>query len=191
MPTQYFSATAESAQNVTQGLAQQFESKGYTVVGADRAQSAAQSAGLGPSTHYADRVAVQFGRAAGADLVVYPRLLAVGVPMANAGGGNAGGGTGLLAPAAVILLRVNNVHTGANIYCRQIGHEFRGEVMAAPGATTVTLPPPVATATASEVTDLYFQRVQNSPMETSRASRNTGGGGGMGGGMGRPRGRRR
>jgi hypothetical protein len=121
MPSLYFSAEAESADNVTRGIAQQFEGQGYTVVGADQARSAFESAGLNRTTHYADREALRFGRAAGAQLVAYPRLLGVGIPFAGAN-------QGFLEPAAVILLRVLNVRTGRPIYARQISHEFTADV---------------------------------------------------------------
>ena len=50
MPAQYFSATAESAQNLTQGLQQEFESKGYTVVPQDKSNSTFQSEGRTPTS---------------------------------------------------------------------------------------------------------------------------------------------
>src|SRR5438045_680003 len=81
MPAQYFSADAESARNVTEGLRTRFESQGYTVIPMDRAQATWSSMGLAPNEHYADRVAVKFGQSIGADLVAYPRLLAVGIPI--------------------------------------------------------------------------------------------------------------
>src|SRR5688500_8670160 len=84
MPTQYFSADAESAKNVTRGLAAQWERQGYSVVAQDRSDSTFQSLGLHSSVHYADRVAARFGRSIGADLVAYPRLLAVGLPVSSA-----------------------------------------------------------------------------------------------------------
>ena len=160
MPTLYFSATQQSADNVTQGLRERFEQQGYTVTGADRATSAFQAAWLDRRTHYADSAAIRFGQQAGADLVAYPRLLAVGMPMAGAG-------QSALQPNAVILLRILNVHTKAAIYARQIGHEFSAE---AQGGMEFNLPQPVATATAAEVTDNYFARIRNSPAERRRAS---------------------
>src|SRR6478672_5629258 len=83
LPAHYFSADAQSAQALTRGLAEQFEAHGYTVVPADRARAAFGSLGLQPNRHYADQVALRFGRKVGADLVVYPRLLALGVPAAS------------------------------------------------------------------------------------------------------------
>jgi hypothetical protein len=163
MPAGYFAADETSANNLTEGLAREFEGKGYTVIGADRAQSTFQSMTLNRNTHYADRVALRFGREMGADLVAYPRLLAVGIPMAN---GAAVQGT-LFEPAAVVHLRVLNVRTGAPIYFRQIGHEFRTDQQV---AGDFNLPGPIATAAAGEVTQMYFERVAGSRQET-RAGR--------------------
>ncbi len=173
MPAQYFSADAASAANLTRSLTQQYEQQGYTVIAADKAESAWQSMSLSPSTHYPDRVAVRFGRSAGADLVAYPRLLALGIPAVNGETPI----TGLLEPAAVVHLRVMNVHSGGNIYFRQIAHEFRSDASGATttnnGTTTVqtptfTLPEPVAMAAANEVSGMYFQRVAGSRQEFRR-----------------------
>jgi hypothetical protein len=160
MPSQYFAAAEQSAANVTQGLVEQFEGRGYSVVPMDRSRSVFQDLGLSLTSHYADAVALRFGRQAGADLVAYPRLLAVGVPFAAATEGS------LLEPAAVFHLRVLNVHTGAPIYFRQIGHNF-----SAPPVEDVdafVLPQPVATATAQDVLEVYFRTVAGSARETRR-----------------------
>lgn len=161
MPTQYFSADAESAENVTRGLAAQWERQGYTVIGHDRAQSTFQSLNLGSSQHYADAVARRFGRSIGSDLVAYPRLLAVGLPLSSAASGS------LMAPEAVLHLRVINVRTGAPIYFRQIGHEFRTDAPVSADAR-FSLPEPVATATAQEASGQYFERVAGSRQEFGR-----------------------
>jgi hypothetical protein len=155
MPTLYFSADPASADNVTNGLVQQFEGQGYSVTPMDKSKSAFQAAGLQPSRHYADSEAIKFGRSVGSQLVAYPRLLAVGVPYAGEGA--------FAQPNAVILLRVVNVRTGRAIYARQIGHEFRADPPA-PGET-FTLPQPVATATAEAVLQQYFQRIKGSRLE--------------------------
>jgi hypothetical protein len=160
MPSQYFSATAESADALTQGLSQQFEGKGYTVVDPGKARSTFQSLNLGTSQHYADREALRFGRSIGSDLVAYPRLLAVGIPAAATQGT-------LLEPAAVIHLRVLNVHTGGAIYFRQIAHEFN--VDASPSGGTFNLPGPIATAGAGEVLEIYFRTIAGSRRETRGA----------------------
>jgi hypothetical protein len=159
MPTQYFSADAESAQNVTQGLVQQYEGQGYTVLPMDRARSTFEQMGLHPQTHYADAVAVRFGRSLGADLVAYPRLLVVGIPIVSEQPVDAR----ISRPAAVMHLRVLNVHTGQPIYFRQIAHEFTVE---RPDPTAeFVLPEPVATATAADVTQIYFQMVAGTRQE--------------------------
>lgn len=160
MPTQYFSATAESAENITKGLAEQWEAQGYSVMDQSKSNSTFQTLGLGSSQHYADSVALKFGRSLGSDLVAYPRLLAVGTPLANVAAGS------FMEPETVLHLRVLNVKTGAPIYFRQIGHEFRtdsGMTMSA-----FVLPQPVATATAQEITGQYFQRVAGSRQEFGR-----------------------
>jgi hypothetical protein len=170
MPTQYFSADAESAQNVTQGLREQFERQGYTVLPADRVQSAWSTMNLGPSTHYPDRTAVRLGRTVGADLVAYPRLLAVGLPINAQATGTNGGKSDMIEPAAVIHLRVLNTHSGTPIYFNQIAHEFTTD---APTnvASDFRLPQPVAVATATEVTAGYFQRVAGSRQESRMSGR--------------------
>lgn len=156
LPTLYFSAEPQSADNISTSIVSQFEGQGYTVQPLDKSRDTAQSQGIQPSRHYADSVALKFGRAMGAELVVYPRLLAVGIPYANAA-------TGAFAePTAVILLRVVNVRTGRAIYARQIGHEFRADP---PSSTTFVLPQPVADATATEVLTEYFQRIKGSRLE--------------------------
>ena len=156
MPTGYFAADAASAENVTRALAEQYERQGYTVVSADRTASAAQ--GISQTMHHPDSTAVRFGRAAGADLVAYPRLLALGIPAAN----NSTAGT-LLEPNAVLHLRVINVHSGQNIYFRQIAHEYRADRPLA--SRDFNLPQPIASSTAGEVSSMYFERVAGSRQE--------------------------
>src|SRR5687768_2453195 len=69
MPTQYFSAPADGAAVVTRGLAEQFDRNGYRVLPLGRSRSTFLQMQLSPRRHYADRVAVRFGRRMGADLV--------------------------------------------------------------------------------------------------------------------------
>ena len=161
MPTQYFSASSESAANVTRGLASQWERQGYSVLPQERSDAKFQGMGLNPSMHYADRVAAKFGRSIGADLVAYPRLLAVGQPFNGPTSG------WMAAPEAVLHLRVINARTGWPIYFRQIGHEFRSDAEILADAR-FTLPEPVATAAAEEVSGQYFQRVAGSRQEMRR-----------------------
>jgi hypothetical protein len=162
MPTQYFSATADSAQAVTDGLTSQFEGRGYAVMAADKSRSTFQSLNLDPSTHYADSVALRYGRSMGADLVAYPRLLATGIPLANPRETPGG----FLVPNAILHLRVLNVHTGRPIYFRQIHHDFSAGSDVA--STDFNLPQPVATATAEDATGQYFERVAGSRQEITK-----------------------
>lgn len=155
MPAQYFSADPSSAQNLTQGLIQQFGPQGYRVMPIQRSRSTFQAMGLQPNRHYPDRVALRFGRRMGADLVAYPRLLVLGTP-ATAPSGSA------VAPAAVVHLRVLNARTGRPVFFRQIAHEFQTPRM---GGQGFTLPQGVATAAAAEVTQRYFARVAGSRQE--------------------------
>lgn len=159
MPTQFFAADAGSADNVTRGLTRQYEGQGYQVMAAERSNSTFQGMGLNASMHYADRVAVKFGRQMGADLVAYPRLLAVGLPITNPDLKSSES----MQPAAVAHLRVINVHTGQAIYFRQIAHDFT--VDAPMVAADFRLPEPIAISTADEVTQMYFQRVAGSRQE--------------------------
>ena len=172
MPAQYFSADADSAKNLTNGLSQQFSGQGYQVIDMDKANQTWSSLGLDPSTHYADAVALKFGRSAGTDLVAYPRLLALGLPYAS--NTTSGNSSDMIAPAAVVLLRVLNVHTGQAIYARQIGHEFVTDAGTMVAANDFHLPEPVATATATDVTANYFERVAGSRQEFRRAPSTSG-----------------
>lgn len=159
MPTQYFSADAGSAERVTRALAEQYERQGYRVMPMDRAQSAFESLGLQPSRHYADRTALSFGRKMGADLVAYPRLLAMGIPAAA-------NPDSPLTPEAVLHLRVLNVHSRNPIYCRQIGHPLGSDLASA--AEEFRLPAGEATMAANKVTSNYFGRVAGSRQEFRR-----------------------
>ena len=152
LPAGYFAADQASADRFQEGLRAAYENQGYRVVDAG---DAATAAGYSRNMHYPDRVAVQIGRRAGADLVVYPRLLALGIPLA------ANDRSGLQ-PEAVVHVRVMNVHTGNNIYFRQVGHEFVVDQV----AENFALPQPIATASAQEVTGMYFDRVAGSRQET-------------------------
>jgi len=161
MPAQFYSADAESAKQITNGLREVYERQGYDVLPADASRDAFRGMGLGRHQHYPDRVAVKFGRRMGADLVAYPRLLAVGLPLTENRPRN-------LRPEAVLHLRVLNSHTGRAIYFRQVAHPFT------PGgdrlAGDYTLPRNAADRTASKAASLYFSRVAGSRQE-ARGSR--------------------
>lgn len=161
LPAQYFAADPQSAENLTMGLVEQFESQGYSVMPMDRVQTAAQAIGYEPNRHYPDQVAVRIGRRLNAELVAYPRLLALGIPMAAETPAE-----GLLTPAAVVHLRVLNTRTGRPVYFRQIGHEFNA---AGSIASEFSLSSTVAMAAAQEVTQRYFARVAGSREEIGRA----------------------
>jgi hypothetical protein len=153
LPAQYFAAEPDSAKNITQGLVDQFQRQGYEV-------KIYEPTGWNASQHYADRQVLEMAQGAGTDLVAYPRLLALGLPL-----NNPGTGPGMVEPSAVIHLRVLNVRSGYPIYFRQVGHEYRLDMPPARLAG-FSLPQPVATATAAEVTSLYFERVAGSRQES-------------------------
>jgi hypothetical protein len=161
MPTQYFSADAQSADNVTRGLAEQFAKGNYRVLPQDRSQAAFDAMNLSLTRDIGDPQILAFGRSAGTDLVAHPQLLAVGLPFARTTSAGS-------VPKAVLYLRVLNVHTGRALYTRQIAYEFNAE---GPTPTDFQLPQEVATATANEVSQLYFQRVAGSREEIGRPSR--------------------
>jgi hypothetical protein len=160
MPAQYFSADEQSAEQVTQALAQEFERQGYHVVPLEQAREAFQAMGLGRSQDIGDKTILAFGRRVRAGLVAHPQLMAVGIPAA-AGSDLAGNYT----PAAVLYLRVMNVPRKAAIYTRQIGYEFQAE---RPLGSEFTLPQTIASAAATQVTSRYFERVAGSRQEYRR-----------------------
>jgi hypothetical protein len=160
MPTQYFSADAQSADRVTTGLVDQFRGHGYAVIPMERARATFAAMKLDPSRHYGDAVALQFGRRIGSDLVAYPSLLALGTPAT--GSNTPPEATSL---GAVVHLRVLNPRTGKTIYTRQIRHRFE---VADTGDARVTLPTADADAAAREVTSNYFERIAGSREEIGR-----------------------
>jgi hypothetical protein len=160
VPTPFFEADAESARNVTRALAEEFRARGYTVVPMDRAEAAFQRLGLDAKQGFSDAMALRFGRSLGADLVAYPRLLSVGLPASRRITEEEQPN-----PAATVLLRVLNVHSGAAIYARQIRRSFPGD--RSPGGE-FHLAPSDARAVVAEVTQGYFQRVAGSRQEYHR-----------------------
>lgn len=160
MPTQYFSANEQSAENVTQSLVQQFGSRGYRVVPMERARQTFQEMGFSLTRDIGDREILQFGRRIGADLVGHPQLLAMGIPMA--GDIAASGG---FTPHAVLYLRVLNTQTGKALYTRQVGQEIPEK---RPLGSGFTLSESTATAVADKVSRGYFERVAGSRQEYDR-----------------------
>jgi hypothetical protein len=160
MPTQYASADASSADRVTDSLVAQFQSHGYRVIPMEKARATFAAMKLDPSRPYGDSVALQFGRRLGAELVAYPSLLALGVPVPS---GRAATDAGPL--SATVHLRVINTGTGKTIYTRQVRHHFE----ASPGeGARVSLPAADAAAVASDVTSNYFERVAGSREEIGK-----------------------
>jgi hypothetical protein len=124
MPTQYFAADAESAAHLTDGLLAEFGQQGYILLPSDCTKAVASAMELRSDRHYADAVPLEFGKRLQADLVVYPRLLALAPSPSD------GTGEKKLRGSALILLRVLNVHTRRAIYAQQLRYEFEDE----PGA---------------------------------------------------------
>jgi hypothetical protein len=161
MPAQYMAADARSAHVVTNELAYQFVTRGYSVVTNGQSQATFRAMRLQPDRPYGDPVAAQFGRRLGADLVVYPQLLAVGTPY-----GRPGASARLAESGAVLHLRVVSARTGRRLYSRQVRQPFLpGD--SSEGAAAVTHPQAVALAT--RTTGLYFQRVAGSREELHNA----------------------
>src|SRR3954451_5229010 len=79
LPAVYFSADAVSAARLTDGLREEMSSRGWKVVPAAASAAAASAVGFAPRTQQPDAKALEFGRRLKADVVVYPRLLALGV----------------------------------------------------------------------------------------------------------------
>lgn len=161
MPAQYYSADAASARKVTEGLREVYERQGYAVLPAERSANVFRSMKLARGKHYPDWVAVRFGRKLGADLVAYPRLLAVGLPMTETRQPR-------LRPEAVLHLRVVNAHTGRAIYFRQVAQPFGHGGSRLAG--DYTLPRNAADRTAAKAASMYFDRVAGSRQE-KRGSR--------------------
>ena len=159
MPAQYYSADAASAKKVTEGLRAVYERQGYEVLSAERSANAFRNMHLTRGKHYPDKVATRFGRKMGADLVAYPRLLAVGLPITD-------NKPARIRPEAVLHLRVLNAHTGRAIYFRQVAQPF-----GTPGGRLsgdFTLPKNAASRTAAKAAGMYFERVAGSRQEARK-----------------------
>ena len=155
LPAGYFSADQTSANRVTKGLRGAFQNQGYRVVEPERASVAAANSGINRRQHYSDREVLRVGRRLGADLVAYPRVLALGLGV-NARGEDEP------APEAVVLLRVIDVRTGRAVYARQVGEEADLEQ----SGRRLVLEQGAASATASAAARPYFQRVAGTRQET-------------------------
>src|SRR5438034_477866 len=81
LPAQYFKADAQSADNVTRALVEQFRDERYNVIPMDRSQRVFQSLGFRRTTAISDTQLRQLGRRIGADLVARPQLIGVGIPL--------------------------------------------------------------------------------------------------------------
>jgi hypothetical protein len=160
MPTQYFSATQQSADNVTQALVQQYARQGYTVISRDRSRATFRAMGLNRETDFGDPTIARFGHRLGADLVAHPQLLASAVPADRSGAMGR-----MFPPSAVLYLRVVNARSGKGIYTRQVSY---GVPDARPVAGMYALPPTAATAAVNQLTSHYFERVAGSRQEYGR-----------------------
>jgi hypothetical protein len=152
IPAQYFSADADSAGKLTDAVRQDFSSKGWNVLPQDTVRTAWDGMGLKNGVHYPDRTAIELGQKLSADLVVYPRLLALGIPIPAS---NAIPST--LQPAAVVHIRVMNVKRNRAIYFNQIAQEYTlGEPFT---VAQFQLPGAVAQQASSKALVGFFERV--------------------------------
>jgi hypothetical protein len=157
VPAQYMSADAASAHAVTNELAYLYGRRGYRVIPRPEASAAFADMGLDPKRPYSDAVAAKFGRRMGATLVVYPQLLAAGLPHSSSARAADGGGGG-----AVLHLRVVNTRTGRRLYSRQVRQPYH---RTARSVASAPVPRATAGALANRTSALYFQRVAGSRQE--------------------------
>ena len=122
IPAQWYAADEESAQRLTEGIRKEFATRGWDLLPEEAVRSAAAAMRLKNGSLYSDATLIRLGRSARADLVVYPRLLALGAPVAASSAKVAG-----IASAAVVLVRVIDVKGKRALYCNQISHEFKRE----------------------------------------------------------------
>jgi hypothetical protein len=158
MPTQYFSADAQSAKLVDNELAYQFGYRGYSVVPMAKSRATFQGMGLQPNRSYSDAVAAKFGRRLGARVVAYPQLLSAALPSVKHAGSAAERDSG-----AVLFLRVVNAQTGQRLYAREVEAPYPAAAAIAVAGPAV--PRSVASALATRTTNFYFQRVAGSREE--------------------------
>jgi hypothetical protein len=129
MPALYFSADAASAARLTDGLREEMRARGWTVVSPAESAAAASAIGLPPRTSQPDWMALEFGHRLNADLVLYPRLLAIGA-------GISGPSPVQPDPAAVVLLRILDVRGGRSVYSRQVAYPLKRVARPAEGAAS-------------------------------------------------------
>ena len=149
IPAQWYSADAESAQRLTEGIRNDFVARGWDLVPEETVRNAAQTMGLKNGIHYPDETIMRLGRSLHVNLVVYPRLLALGVPVAAATPD-----VRLIDPAAVVHVRVLDVTRKRALYCNQIAHEFNGDGMV--DLRAFALPAPECRAAATEALGGFF-----------------------------------
>jgi len=157
MPALYFSADATSAAVFTEGLRQEMRDRGWQVSSSTASAAAAQAVGLRSRVHQPDWKAVAFGRQLKADVIVYPRLLALGVGV--------GGPSDVCPdPAAVLLLRVLDARTGRCLYSRQVAYPVKELVRKSTDPLeTFTLTAETGHAAAVAALAGFRQRPQASP----------------------------
>src|SRR4051794_5207330 len=122
IPAQWFTADAESAQRLTEGIRRDFASRGWRVLSDTTVQTAAGAMGLKNGVHYPDAAILHLGRTLHADVVVYPRLLTMGLPVTALSAQ-----ARIMDPAAVLHVRVLDVTRKQAVYCNQVAHPFNGD----------------------------------------------------------------
>ncbi len=123
LPAQAFSADAESAARLTDGVRHGFAARGWKVIAPERVAEAWRALGMQDRVHYTDTAILRVGRKLGVDLVVYPRLLVLGLPVATAL--KAGGARQPWAPSAVVHVRVLDGRQGRPLFHNQVEHAYR------------------------------------------------------------------
>jgi len=158
IPAQWYRADAESAQRLTEGIDKNFSARGGKLLPEETVRSAATAMGLKDGSLYSDAALIRLGRQVHADLIVYPRLLALGLPAAALHPEPRG-----VASAAVVHVRVIDVKRRRAVYCNQVAHEFKTEGEA--GSDHFALSGPEGQLAAIEVLRGFF-----TPQSATQAS---------------------